>query len=102
MDMLEENFKFISTRQQKRSKKARELYESMLTPPVDYLKVTVQMNIIKDNVVTTYNVNLATKAYGMDVGQIKDKTTRSRPTPVVRKIVETPNEFLEVKQDLTV
>ena len=45
---------------------------------------------------------LATKFYGPDVGGIKGKTTRNRPTPVVRKIVERPNEFLEVYQDLTV
>ena len=52
--------------------------------------------------VTTDNVNLATKAYGLDVGGIKGKTTRSKPTPVTSNIVEIPDELLEVQKDLIV
>jgi hypothetical protein len=61
----------------------------------------IQMNRIKNNVVTTDDVNLATKAYGPDVGAIKSKTTRGKPTPVTSNIVEIPDELLEVQQDLT-
>ena len=59
------------------------------------------MNLIKDNVVTTDDVNLATKAYGPDVGGIKGKTTGRKPTPVTSNIVEIPDELPEVQQDLT-
>jgi hypothetical protein len=73
----------------------------MGTPRVDNLKVMIRMNLIKNNVVMTNDVTLATKAYGPDVGAIEGKTTRSKPTPVTSIIVETPDELLEVQQDLT-
>ena len=71
-------------------------------PTVEYLKATICMNIIKNNVVTTDDVNLGTKSYGPDVRGIKGKTTRSRPMPVVSNIAETSDELMEVQQDLTV
>ena len=61
---------------------------------VDYLKVIIQVNRIKNNVVTTENVNLATEAYGTDVEEIKVKTTRGSPTPAVSNIVYTSNELI--------
>jgi hypothetical protein len=70
------------------------------TPTVDDLKAMIRINLIKNNVVTTTGANLATKAYGPDVGPIKGKTTRGKPTSVTSNIVEIPNELLEVQQDL--
>jgi hypothetical protein len=102
LNTLEDNLRFLSPRQQKRAKEARSLYEAMGTPTVDDLKAMIRMNLIRNNTVTTDDVNLATKAYGPDVGEIKGKTTRSRPTPVTSNIVEIPDELLDVQQDLTV
>jgi hypothetical protein len=73
----------------------------MGTPTVDDLKAMIHMNLIKNNVVTADDVKLATKAYGPDVGNIKGKTTRSKPTPVTSNIVEIPDELLEIQQDPT-
>ena len=84
------------------AKQGLDLYETMGTPTLDDLEVVICINIIKNNVVTTDNANLATKAYGPYVGGIKGKNTRSGPTTVVRNIVEIPNEFLEVQKYLTV
>ena len=97
-----ENLTFLSPRQQKRARRARELCEPMGTPTIDDLKAMIRMNLIKNNVVTTADVNLATKAYGPDVGEIKGKTARSKPTPVTSNIVEIPDELLEVQKDVTV
>ena len=74
----------------------------MVTPMVDYLKSMICVNLINNNVVTTDDVNLATKAYGTDVGGIKVKTTRSRPATVVGNIMEITDKLLEVQHDLTV
>jgi hypothetical protein len=74
----------------------------MGTPTVEDLKAMIWMNLIKNNVVTTDDVNLATKAFGPDIGGIEGKTTRSRPTPVQNNMVEIPDELLDVQQDLTV
>ena len=60
----------------------------MGTPTLDNLKAIIQMNLIKNNVVTMYDVNLAMKSYSPDVGEIKRKTKRIRPTSVVSNIVE--------------
>ena len=73
----------------------------MVTPTVDDLKVTIRMNLINNNEASTDNVNLATKFHSPDIGEIKGKTTRIRPAPVVRNIVEIPEELLEVQQHLT-
>ena len=85
----------------KREKQARELYEAIGTTTVDDLKAVIWMNLIKNNVVTTEDVNLSTKAYSPDVGGIKGKNTRSMPKTVVSNIVEIPDELLEAQKDLT-
>ena len=68
---------------------------------MDDLKGIILMNRIQNTKVTTYDVNLAMKDYGLDVGQIKGKTTRCRLTPFVSSIVEMPKELMEEQQDLT-
>ena len=65
----------------------------MVTPTVDDLKATIQMNLIENNKVKTYDVYLDTKAYGTDVLEIKGKPTRSRLTLVVSNIVEITNNY---------
>jgi hypothetical protein len=62
----------------------------------------IRMNLIKNNVVTTEDVNLAMKAYGPDISGIKGKTTRQKPTTVVDNTVEIPEGLLEMQQDLKV
>jgi hypothetical protein len=64
---VKDNMKFLSKRQQERAKRARELLEVMGIPTVDDLKAMIRMNLIKNNVVTTEDVNLAMKAYGLVV-----------------------------------
>jgi hypothetical protein len=98
---LEENMAFLSPRQQKRAYRARQLYDAMGTPTVDDLKAMIRMNLIRNNIVTTEDVNLATKAFGAEIGNIKGKTTRSRPKPVMSNIIEIPDELLEVQRDVT-
>jgi hypothetical protein len=99
---VKDNMKFLSKRQQERAKKARELLEVMGTPTVDNLKAMIRMNLFKNNVVTTEDVNLATKAYGPDISGIKGKTTRQKPATVESNTVEIPEELLEIQQDLKV
>ena len=60
------------------------------------------MNLIKNNKVTKADINLAKKSYGTAFAKIKRKTKRSRPIPVLRKVVEIPEELMEVQQHLTV
>ena len=66
----------------------------MGTPIVDDLKAVINMKIINNNVVITDDINWATKACSPDVGEIKCKTNRIRPTSVIKNIVEIPYRFL--------
>jgi hypothetical protein len=64
-------------------------------------RISIRMNLIWNNVVTTEDVNLAVKVFGADIGSVKDKTTRSCPKPVMSNIIEIPDELLEVQKDVT-
>ena len=68
MNKLEENLKCLSLRQQRRTKQDWEPWEAMINLTVDGLKATIWMNLINNNMVTTYDLILATKYYGLNVG----------------------------------
>jgi hypothetical protein len=80
---VKDNLKFLSKKQQERAKKARELLEVMGTPMVDALKAMIRMTLIKNNMVTTQNLNLATKVTGAALkARPRDKSLlQSRVTP---------------------
>ena len=80
---------------------ARKIHHALGTPTVNDLKAMIRMNIIQNNIITTVDVNLATKVFGPDIGSIKGKTTRKKPTPVVSNIVDIPDELLELQKYLT-
>ena len=50
---------------------------------------------------TTADINLSKKAFGPDVGDIKCKTTRHRPTPVVINMIEIFDGLLQVHHEVT-
>ena len=56
VETFEEN---LSSRQQERANKARALYRALGTPSSDDLKAMNRMNLIKNNSVTTEDINLA-------------------------------------------
>jgi hypothetical protein len=58
------------------------------------------MNLIRNNKVTTEDVNLALKTLGPDVATIKGKTTRRKPQPVVNNIIEIPDELLNIHREI--
>jgi hypothetical protein len=99
---LTDNLKFLSPRQQKRAYRAHQLYDALGAPTVNDLKATIIMNLIRNNTVSTADVNLAAKTFGADVSNIKGKTTRRRPTPVTSNIIEVPDELLELQKDVVI
>jgi hypothetical protein len=46
-------------------------------------------------------VNISEKIFGGDIGALKGRSTRNRPTPVKDDLVEIPPKLLEKHQDLT-
>eukprot|EP00957_Ditylum_brightwellii_P161374 12287363-Ditylum_brightwellii.AAC.1 len=60
----------------------------------------IRMNLIRNNEVTTEDINLTVKTYGPDVGHIKGKTTRQKLLPVTSNLIEIPDELIRVNEDI--
>ena len=95
-----ENRKGYTQRQFENAKRARMLYHAVGCPTVENFKHILRQNIIKNCPVTIEDVNIAEKIFGADVGALKGKTTRRRPTPVKDDLVEIPPEIIEQHHDL--
>ena len=46
------------------------------------------------------DVNFSEKIYGANIGALKGKTTRNRPTPVKNDLAEVPPELIEQHREL--
>eukprot|EP00957_Ditylum_brightwellii_P127411 9716093-Ditylum_brightwellii.AAC.1 len=60
----------------------------------------IRMNLIRNNEVTTEDINLAVKTYGPDAGHIKGKTTHQKPLPVLSNLIEIPDKVIQVNEDI--
>jgi hypothetical protein len=98
---VKENKMGFSQKQYENAKKARRLYHIVGCPTVENFKHILRQNIIKNCPVTPEDVNIAEKIFGGEIGTLKGKSTRRRPTPVKDDLVEIPPELLEQHQDLT-
>jgi hypothetical protein len=97
-----ENVKdYTQRRQFENAKRARRLHHIFGCPTVENFKHILRQNIIKNCPVTADDVNTAEKIFGGDIGALKGKSTRNRPTPVKDDLVEITPEPLEQHQDLT-
>jgi len=56
-----------------KSQQARELYRTLGTLSLDDMKAMMQMNLIKNNSVTTEDINLTSKAFGLMLQQSRAK-----------------------------
>ena len=59
------------------------------------------MNLIRDNPVTTKDIDLAEQIFGPDIGTVKGKTTRQKPSPVIDQHIEIPEELVSLHEDIT-
>ena len=101
MNTVNDNKKFLSDSQQSKAKKARKMIQALGTPTTADLKVIIRMNLIKDWKVNTEDANLAKRVYGSDVGSLKGKSARTKPTPVTSNMIELPEELLNIQEDIT-
>jgi hypothetical protein len=101
VESVKENKKFFTDRQVSRAKQARALYQTLGTPSIKDFKAIIRMNCIKNNPITTEDIDLAEKIFGPDIGSLKGKTTRAKPKPVVDDFIEIPRELIAAQQDIT-
>lgn len=100
VETVEENASHYTGRQMDRAKAARNLMHSLGYPSTADLKNIIKMNSIQNCPITVQDVDVAEKIFGKDVGSLKGKTSRSKPTPVVHDIVEIPPELKEAQRDI--
>ena len=84
-----------------RANKSRKIFHAIEIPSVDDLKSMIRLNLTKNNEVDTDDINPATKAFSLDISEIKGKTMRRKPALVVNNIVELPDELININQDVT-
>jgi len=97
---LEENRTFYTTRQFDRAKRARDLFHALGTPSIQDFKAIIRINAIRDNPVTTEDIELAEKIFGPDIGMLKGKTTRTKPIPVVSNRIDIPRELINAQREV--
>jgi hypothetical protein len=68
LNTIKENIKYLTPRQVLQVKRARKLFHAIGNLTTDDLKAIIWMNLIQNNIVTTNDVNLATKVFGEDIG----------------------------------
>ena len=59
------------------------------------------MNAIKNCPVTMEDIDLAEAIFGQDIGNIKGKTIRNKPTPVVKDYISIPKEMMMKHENIT-
>ena len=98
---LDENKKFYTTKQIERATRARALARAIGCPSDADLRAILKMNSIKNCPVVEDDIKLAEAIFGKDVAILKGKTTRRKPTPVVRDTIKIPNKLKMAQYEVT-
>ena len=69
-------------------------------PTVENFKALLHMNAIHNCPVTVEDVKIAERIFGPDMSSLKGKSTRRKPKPVRKDLVEIPNEITEKHHDI--
>ena len=59
------------------------------------------MNLIQDIEITRDDVNLSGKIFGPDLGDLKGKSTRTKPSLVTNEAIDNISELLNVNVEIT-
>jgi hypothetical protein len=65
------------------------------------MKALIQINTLKNNPVTTEDVDIAKKIFGPDISSLKGKTTCRKPVPVIEDYIEIPHELIATQHSVT-
>jgi hypothetical protein len=101
LETVDENKKFYTKCQFEQAKRARKLLYSLGYPSINDMKAIIWMNAIKNNPVTTEDVNIAKKIFGPDIATLKGKTTRRAPIPIIEDRIEIPRELITAQYSVT-
>ena len=85
--------KGYTPREVKRAKAARRLYHSLTAQEIGELKTFIRGNMMRNNPVTTHDVNLAEGLFGKDMPTIKGKSTNKKGEVIKDEQIELPEEL---------
>ena len=97
---LSENWKGYTSQQYDRAKTAWKLYHIIGTPTVGNFNALLCMNAIQNCPVMVEDVKIAERIFGPDMSSLKGKSTRRKPKPVRKDLVEIPAEITEKHHDI--
>ena len=97
---VQNNKKGYTARQIKEAEVARQLYYTIGCPNKEAFKSLLRMNIIKNCPVTPEHVDRAESIYGPEIGRLKGKSTRTKPTSVLKDVIAIPPEIYEKNYNL--
>ena len=97
---LSENWRGYINRQYDRAKTAWKLYHIIGMPTVENFKALLCMNTTQNCPVTVKDVKIAERIFGPDMLSLKGKSTRRKPKPVRKDLVEVPAEITEKHHDI--
>ena len=97
---LSENRKGYTNRQYDRAKTARKLYHIVGMPTVENFKALLCMNAIHNCPVMVEDMKIAERIFRPVMSSLKGKSTRRKPKPVRKDLVEIPNEITEKHRDI--
>ncbi len=101
LETMNENKKFYMKRQFKHVQQAHRLLYSLGYPSINDLKAIIQINAIKNNPVTTEDVDIAQKIFGPNIATLKGKTTRCTPVPIIEDRIKIPRELITTQYAIT-
>jgi hypothetical protein len=70
-------------------------------PSINDLKAIIQINAIKNNPVTTEDVDIAQKIFGPNIVTLKGKTTHCTPVPIIEDQIKIPRELITTQYAIT-
>ena len=97
---LSENRKGYTDREYDRAKTARKLYHIVGMPTVENFKALLRMNAIHNCPVMVEDVKIAEHIFRPDMLSLKGKSTRRKPKPVRKDLVEIPAKITEKHRDI--
>ena len=92
----------FTKRQIKNADTAKELYTKLQRPSRDQFLKLLNHNLIRDCPITSEDANRAEYIYGADVGSLKGKTTRTKPSAIPSKdLIPIPQSILDWHKNVT-
>ena len=77
-NLVSEILSYLSLRERKRVRIARKASQALGTHSARDFKAAIRINVTRDNKVTTEDVDLDKKTFGLEIGRLKG-TTRFKP-----------------------